>query len=120
MSVLVTGGTGTLGMPTVAALRAQGHATTVLSRTPGEGRAVGNLSNGEGLDQALDGVVTVVHCATTRFRDIGQTELLIDAAERAGVEHLVFVSIVGIDDIPYFYYATRSPASRPSSPPTCP
>ncbi|GAB2620028.1 SDR family oxidoreductase [Pseudactinotalea suaedae] len=107
MSILVTGGTGTLGRPTMAALRSQGHAVTALSRRPGEGRAVGNLSTGEGLDRALDGVATVVHCATTRFRDIGQTEVLIDAAERAGVEHVVFVSIVGVDDIPYFYYRDK-------------
>lgn len=107
MSVLVTGGTGTLGRPTVAALRAHDHDVTVLSRRPGEDRVVGNLSTGEGLAEALDGVATVVHCATTARRDIGQTELLIEAAERAGVEHLVFVSIVGVDVIPYFYYRDK-------------
>ncbi|WP_420110833.1 SDR family oxidoreductase [Pseudactinotalea sp.] len=107
MSILVTGGTGTLGRPTVAALRAQGHDVTVLSRRPGEGHAVGDLSTGAGVADALDGVTTVVHCATTARRDIGQTELLIEAAERAAVQHLVFVSIVGVDAIPYFYYRDK-------------
>lgn len=107
MTVLVTGGTGTLGRPTVAALRAQRHEVAVLSRKPGAGHRVANLSSADGVDEALDGVRTVVHCATTSFRDIGQTEVLIDAAERAGVEHLVFVSIVGVDDVPYFYYRDK-------------
>lgn len=107
MTVLVTGGTGTLGRPTVERLSRAGHAVRVLSRHKGEGHAVGNLSTGAGLAEALDGVATVVHCATTRFRDIGQTEVLIEAASSAGVEHVVFVSIVGVDDIPYFYYRDK-------------
>ena len=103
MTVLVTGGTGTLGRPTVAGLRDAGHRVRVLSRRAGEGHAVGDLSSGAGLDEALDGVATVVPCATTRFGDLRQTETLIEAAERAAVEHVVFVSIVGVDDIPYGY-----------------
>lgn len=107
MSVLVTGGTGTLGRPTVARLRERGHDVRVLSRRAGHAHAIGNLSTGAGLEEAFDGVSSVVHCATTRFRDIAQTETLIDAAERAAVEHVVFVSIVGVDDIPYFYYRDK-------------
>lgn len=48
-----------------------------------------------------------MHCATTRFRDLRQTETLIEAAERAAVEHVVFVSIVGVDEIPYGYYRDK-------------
>lgn len=107
MTVLVTGGTGTLGRPTVAGLRDAGHRVRVLSRRAGERHAVGDLSSGAGLDEALDGVATVVHCATTRFRDLRQTETLIEAAERAAVEHVVFVSIVGVDEIPYGYYRDK-------------
>ncbi len=107
MTTLVTGGTGTLGRPTVAALRARGHDVRVLSRRDGAGHAVGDLATGEGLDAALEGVHTVVHCATSRFRDIHQTEVLVDAAERAAVDHLVFVSIVGVDRIPYVYYRDK-------------
>lgn len=108
MTVLVTGGTGGLGRPTVVALRAEGREVRVLSRRAGQGHAVGDLSTGAGLAEALRGVSTVVHCATTRFRDIRQTENLIEAAEHAGIEHLVFVSIVGVDAIPsYVYYRDK-------------
>lgn len=107
MTVLVTGGTGTLGRPTVERLRARGHDVRVLSRRPGAGHAVGDLRTGEGLVAALDGVRAVVHLATTRWRDLAQTERLAVAAEHAGVEHLVYVSIVGVDAIGYPYYRDK-------------
>lgn len=107
MTVLVTGGTGTLGRPTVGLLRERGHDVRVVSRRPGAGHAVGDLRTGEGLDAALDGVRAVVHCATTRWRDLALTAQLADAAERAGVEHLIFVSIVGVDAIDYAYYRDK-------------
>ena len=47
---------------------------------------------------ALSGVDTVINCVTTRGRDAQAAATLLDAAERAGVQHLVHVSIVGIDD----------------------
>ena len=41
MTILVTGGTGILGRPTVALLRSAGHNVRILSRQPGENRIVG-------------------------------------------------------------------------------
>jgi uncharacterized protein YbjT (DUF2867 family) len=107
MKILVTGGTGGLGRPTVAALRAAGHDVRVLSRRPGPGRVVGDLSRGGGLEAAVGPVEVVVHCATNRRKDAPATRNLLDAAIAAGVEHLVFISIVGVDDIPYFYYRDK-------------
>lgn len=106
MTILVTGGTGRLGRPTVAALRAHGHDVRILSRRPGAGHAVADLATGEGLHDALVGVDVVVHLATSRSKDIGQTRNLL--AAMAGTDaHLVFVSIVGVDRIPLGYYRDK-------------
>lgn len=108
MTILVTGGTGTLGRPTVALLRHEAHDVRVLSRTPGEGRVVGDLSTGTGLAAALDGVDTVLHLATTTGRrDVDQARRLVEAARAAGVTHLIFISIVGVDAVPYSYYRAK-------------
>ena len=86
MTILVTGGTGTLGRPTVDLLRKAGHDVRILSRTAGEGRAVGDLRTGAGLDAALAGVDTVMHLATSASsKDVGQARLLMAAAAKAGV-----------------------------------
>jgi uncharacterized protein YbjT (DUF2867 family) len=104
MDIVVTGGTGELGRSVVARLRERGHTVRVLSREPGQGRVVADLRTGAGLGGALDGVGTVVHCATHPLHDTVMTERLVDEAERAGVEHIVHISIVGVDRVPYFYY----------------
>jgi len=106
MTTLVTGGTGRLGRPTVDALRAHGQDVRILSRRPGPDHAVADLSTGAGLAEALDGVDTVVHLATSRSKDIGQTRMLLDAMAGTGA-HLVFISIVGVDRIPYGYYRDK-------------
>jgi uncharacterized protein YbjT (DUF2867 family) len=112
MTILVTGGTGNLGRPTVELLRAAGHDVRVLSRKPGPGRVVGDLSAGSGIRDALTGVDTVVHLATTRWKDAGQTRTLLHAARAAGIRHLIFMSIVGVDRIPYAYYRDKVASER--------
>lgn len=109
-TILVTGGTRGLGVPTVAKLREAGHDVRVLSRRTGDVR--GDLANGHGLDAALAGVDTVVHLATSRRKDIGHTRNLLAAAERASVRHLIFMSIVGVDKIDYFYYRDKVASER--------
>jgi len=103
-TILVTGGTSGPGRPTVERLRAAGHDVRILSRTPGDGHHVGDLATGVGLADALAGVDTVVHLATNRRKDLPDTERLLATATAAGVGHLVFLSIVGVDSIPYGYY----------------
>jgi len=104
-TILVTGGTGGLGRPTVSLLRAAGHDVRILSRTPGPGHVVGDLETGDGLTAALDGVDTVLHLATNRRRDAPATARLLSAAVH--VNHVVFISIVGVDRIPYGYYRDK-------------
>jgi uncharacterized protein YbjT (DUF2867 family) len=108
MTILVTGGTGTLGRPTVELLRAAGYDVRVLSRTSGDGRIVGDLRTGAGLAEALEGVGTVVHLATSASpKDVDQARTLLAAAAAAGVTHVLFISIVGVDVVPYSYYRAK-------------
>lgn len=105
--ILVTGGTGTLGRVVVRELTSAGRDVRVLSRGTG-----GDLLTGSGLTDALAGVDTVVHLATTLRgrRDVIAIRNLVDAATE--VRHLVFVSIVGIDRIPLGYYRGKLAAER--------
>jgi uncharacterized protein YbjT (DUF2867 family) len=118
--VLVTGGTGTLGRLVVRRLAEAGYAVRLLSRRPqplhggpdakGVAWCTGNLVTGVGLDAALDGVTAVVHCASNprRWReDVPAARNLADAARRAGSPHLVFISVVGVDRVPFAYYRTK-------------
>ncbi|MAT17446.1 MAG: hypothetical protein CMF56_02620 [Leifsonia sp.] len=106
-TTLVTGGTGGLGRPTVEALRSRGHEVDILSRHPGAMRVTGDLDRDSGLEAAVASAATIVHLATNRRRDCHGTENLLRAAANAGVEHVVYVSIVGVEDIPYFYYRDK-------------
>ncbi|MFF9407886.1 SDR family oxidoreductase [Streptomyces anandii] len=111
-TILVTGGTGTLGRLVVERLRADGHEVRVLSRrTPPY--AVDLREGGPGLDAAVAGVDTVVHCASSpRGGDEEAAAHLIAAARRAGVGHLVHISIVGVDRVPLGYYRTKHAVER--------
>jgi uncharacterized protein YbjT (DUF2867 family) len=120
-TILVTGGTGTLGRHVVWRLLEDEHEVRVLSRRPRPPSdrsptewALGDLKSGRGLDDALSGVDAIAHCATTRGRgDVAATRNLTAGALRAGTPHLVFISIVGIDRAPgFFYYRTKLECER--------
>jgi uncharacterized protein YbjT (DUF2867 family) len=103
--LLITGGTGTLGRLVVAGLRDAGCQVRVLSRRshePGDGieRMTGDLATGEGIDAAVDGIGTIVHCAGSAKGDEDKARNLVRAASRAGARHLVYISVVGAERIP--------------------
>ncbi|MFI8102874.1 SDR family oxidoreductase [Streptomyces sp. NPDC086023] len=108
-TILVTGGTGTLGSLVTGRLRAAGHEVRVLSRHSPQYPV--DLMDGSGLDAAMAGADTVVHCASnTRRAGKGDDEAarhLVAAARRAGVGHLVYISIVGVDRVPLGYYRRK-------------
>jgi uncharacterized protein YbjT (DUF2867 family) len=116
--VLVTGGTGSLGHRVVNRLRGPGYEVRTLSRSArGAGVVRGDLLTGEGLARALKGVDVLIHCASsprkTRQTDVEGTGRLLEAAGRAGVSHVVFISIVGVDRNPYLpYYRAKLEAER--------
>jgi uncharacterized protein YbjT (DUF2867 family) len=123
--VLVTGGTGHLGQDIVTRLVREGHRVRVFARSPRPAMqvewAIGDLATGEGLHAALRGVDTVINAATDSpiarrggvrpldlvrspsAVDVEGTERLIALCEDASVQHLMHVSIVGLDDasLPY-------------------
>lgn len=104
-TVLVTGGTGNLGQLVVARLQDSGQEVRVLSRRPqqvttGVQLVVGDLESGQGLEAAVEGVATVVHCAGNAKGDDTLARNLVRAAAPAGVAHLVNISVVGADRVP--------------------
>lgn len=110
MRIAVAGGTGTVGRHTVEALQSAGHDAVVLSRSRGV-----DLVTGHGVGEALagaDAVIDVVSVETLKastaieFFTAAAGNLSAAAAD-AGVGHLVLLSIVGIDRIPYDYYAGK-------------
>src|SRR5438128_2794993 len=118
MRVLVTGGTGTLGQPAVQRLVERGHEVRVLSRQPspalpgGAAAVRGDLSTGAGVAEAVERTDTVLHAASNTGLGLGRgdvagTEGLLEGARSAGVAHLLYVSIVGVDRIPLAYYRRK-------------
>jgi uncharacterized protein YbjT (DUF2867 family) len=116
--ILVTGGTGSLGRRVVDRLRGPGYEVRTLSRSArGAGVVRGDLQTGEGLAQALKGVDVLIHCASNPRKahqtDVEGTRRLLEEASRAGVSHIVLVSIVGVDRNPYLpYYRAKLEAER--------
>jgi nucleoside-diphosphate-sugar epimerase len=121
MLILVTGGTGALGTPTIALLRERGHRIRGLARG-GESAAKlasmgaepfqGSLFDERSVDSAVDGVDAVLHLATRiaptstarrrsawaendRLRSEG-TRNLVDAALRHDVGALVYPSFAPV------------------------
>jgi uncharacterized protein YbjT (DUF2867 family) len=120
-AVLVTGGTGTLGRVVVPHLLQRGHRVRVLSRRDGPDvqgarRAVGDLATGAGVVAALQGAHTVLHLASNPLRakqtDVEGSRQLVAAAARLGVQHVVYLSIVGCDANPYPYYRAKAAAEQ--------
>lgn len=106
-TILVTGGTGSLGRLVSERLRADGHEVRVLSRHS-RPYAVDLREGGSGLAEAVAGVDTVVHCASTpKGGDEQAARHLIEAARNAGVRHLLYISIVGVDRVPLPYYRSK-------------
>ena len=123
-TVLVTGGTGHLGRDITPRLKGS-YRVRVLARSAGSDPDVewirGDLATGEGIADALAGSQTVIHAATLSPAarrgfvvpkdlwsspsevDRDGTARLLDQAAAAGVGHILYISIVGIDRprVPY-------------------
>lgn len=111
--ILVTGGTGTLGLRVVPRLLAAGCRVRVLSRHAHEAAdgveyVTGDLLKNEGIPAAVAGAEIIVHCAGGRKDDDVATRNLVAAASRAGHPHLVFISVVGADRVPVVSAADRA------------
>jgi uncharacterized protein YbjT (DUF2867 family) len=115
--ILVTGGTGTLGRLAVPLLRDAGCKVRVLSRRGNEtGHGVeyvtGDLLTGEGIGPAVDGAETVLHLAGAPKGDDRATRNLVRAASKVGVQHLVYISVIGADRVPLGWFRSKLGAER--------
>lgn len=123
--ILVTGGTGHLGRELVRRLVQERRRVRVFARSAGPETdvewAVGDLATGDGLAPALQDVHTVINAATyspiarrgavrpvdflrsPSAVDVDGTRRLLTLCEKAGVQHFLHVSIVGLEDasLPY-------------------
>jgi uncharacterized protein YbjT (DUF2867 family) len=119
MRVMVTGGRGTFGRLLTPLLLAAGHEVILTSRSGGptpegtEGRIL-DLSRDRLPAGVLEGVDTIIHAASNAARpisvDVRGTALLMEAGERAEVGHLIYPSIVGVDNHPFAYYRAKAAA----------
>jgi dihydroflavonol-4-reductase len=120
MRVLITGGTGFVGCHTVAALLGHGHQVRLLVRdrqriAPALGplgiaevdAVVGDVTNPATVKQAMRGCDAVVHAASVYSLDprraalVAQTnptgtDIVLGAAQRQGLDPIVYVSSVGV------------------------
>jgi uncharacterized protein YbjT (DUF2867 family) len=126
-TILVTGGSGGLGGELVPRLVDVGYTVRVISRRAAPAQlaagvewAQADLGTGEGLAEAVAGVEQIIHAATLPqpFRkaaqavDVTGTEQLLHLAETEGVRHFLYISIVGIERIPFFYYKHKLAAEK--------
>jgi uncharacterized protein YbjT (DUF2867 family) len=108
--IAVAGATGRLGRHVVDILESRGDDVVPMSRSQGV-----DVVTGDGLDEALTGVETIIDCATGPSPDrqaatdffTASTRNLQQAGERAGVRRLVVVSIIGIDEFEGGYNAAK-------------
>jgi uncharacterized protein YbjT (DUF2867 family) len=116
-SLLVTGGTGTLGRRVLPRLQAAGCTMRVLSRKPQEPAhgieyVAGDLLSGEGIESAISGAEVVLHLAGGPKGDDKATHNLATAARKAGVRHLILISVIAADKVPVGYFRAKLGAER--------
>src|SRR5579859_6786275 len=115
--VLVTGAAGTLGTALVAGLASRGHDVRALVHRrsadfPPAVRVLrGDVRNPADLARAFTGAETVIHAATSPFRQAKATELegtraVLGAAEQAGA-HVIHPSMGGVDQRGGTYYEAK-------------
>jgi uncharacterized protein YbjT (DUF2867 family) len=77
---------------------------------------VGDLTTGAGLTESVADIDAIVHLASDSRNapvvEVEGTRRLSQAARTASVQHLLFISIVGIDRIPFRYYECKLEAER--------
>ncbi|MEV4343049.1 SDR family oxidoreductase [Actinoplanes sp. NPDC049596] len=106
MRIAVIGGTGLIGSQVVKLLTAAGHEAAPYSLSNGV-----DLVAGTGVAEAIKGAEVVVNLTNSPTFDEASAvffretmENLLDEAEDAGTQHIVILSIVGVDRVPDLAY----------------
>src|SRR3954468_4156324 len=114
-NIAVVGATGRVGRPLVEILESRGHDVVAMSRSQGV-----DVVTGEGLDEALAGVETIVDTATGPSPDQEEATAFFTASARniqragaaAGAKRIIVVSIIGIDKFHGGYNAAKMAQER--------
>ncbi|MBS0657872.1 MAG: NAD(P)H-binding protein [Verrucomicrobia bacterium] len=120
MKLLLLGATGELGRECLRAALAAGYEVRAASRQsraqPGIEWVRVDLVSDDGVREAVRGMNAVIFAAgdprAHRALELDGLRRLAEASQAAGVDHLIFVSIVGVDRIPVPYYATKLAAEE--------
>jgi uncharacterized protein YbjT (DUF2867 family) len=105
--ILVTGATGNIGGKVLTRLHAAGHKVRALTRDPARAGAVlpdgvdtvaADLGGPATLPAALDGVSKVFLMSLGHHKSTHDANL-VAAAEKAGVEHIVQLSTLGVEEV---------------------
>jgi uncharacterized protein YbjT (DUF2867 family) len=128
--VFVTGGTGYIGQRLIASLMSRGHRVRALaressvSRVPAGATAViGNALNADSFASSLRSGDTLVHLVGTPHPspkkareflsvDLASVRASVEAARRASVSHLVYVSVAQPAPVMHAYVAARAQGER--------
>lgn len=115
--ILLTGGTGTLGRQLVQQLSYQGFDVGILTTRhhvdlpSGAKIYPGDLAQGPGIKDAIENARVVIHCATNpadaKTVDLEGTKNLLACINSDRLQHLVYVSIAGVDQSAYPYYQIK-------------
>lgn len=109
MNILVTGGTGTVGSEVVSRLIERGVSPRVLTRSPDQAREEGpeeasyvggDLADPTSLEGAFAKMEKVFLLTPNRPDEVDLGRTAVAAADRAGVDHVVFISIYRAEEIP--------------------
>lgn len=104
--ILLTGATGTIGKATLAALQATGRQIRVAAHSPHKVAAPGaevvafDWDNADDYLPAMQGAEKVFLLTPNSERQVGYVLQAVAAARRAGVKHIVRLSVLGADADP--------------------
>jgi uncharacterized protein YbjT (DUF2867 family) len=117
----VTGASGMLGRAVVPELLRRNLEVRAASRRPHESKngvewVVADVVTGEGVRKAVAGVGTVIHLAAAPYKGRYTENVEVDGTKRllreAPQAHIIYVSIVGVNRVPWGYFRTKLKAEE--------
>lgn len=115
--IWITGGTGKVGSVVIPRLLEQGNEVYVLTTQPNPKlpSAVniysGDLTNASTLQKAFSNADMIIHCASNFLDpenvDVKGSRNMLSVIPKEKLEHLIYISIVGVDKSQYPYYKAK-------------